>query len=82
MRIPIRRVSKSAINDLTEVCSMTKNIKTNFGLMVASKGEQKIAEFLHNKNIIFEYDVPINLNGQSVRPDFYFPNFEIVIEYG
>jgi len=50
--------------------------------MVASKGEQKIAEFLHNKNIIFEYDVPINLNGQSVRPDFYFPNFEIVIEYG
>jgi len=59
-----------------------KNIKTEDGTWVQSKGERKIAEILATKKIRYRYDERFRiLNGYAIRPDFYLPEYDIYIEY-
>jgi len=63
-----------------------KKITTNSGIKVQSKGEQKIADFLHKNNIEFSYDKQITLRSAEygnrwVRPDFNLNEKNIIIEY-
>lgn len=68
-----------------------KKYKTNEGLWVQSKGEQKIANCLEKYSIDFDYDERLTLKGITpsehgyknswVRPDFYLTGMGIVIEY-
>jgi hypothetical protein len=51
-----------------------------------SKGEKKIAEFLNDIGIKYEYEFPIAIreNDGKIRiwyPDFYLTEFQIVIEF-
>ena len=67
-------------------------IKTVSGILVDCFGEQKIADFLFKNNINFYYKKDLclvsnkpNIQGVSkewrLQPDFYLPDFNIVIEY-
>lgn len=50
-----------------------------------SKGEEQIAEFLENQNIVFQYEYPLAIVDQGqVRiwyPDFRLPEYGMIIEY-
>lgn len=51
-----------------------------------SKGEEKISDFLISKNINFVHDVScfdwlVSNKGRKMQPDFYLPDYNLVIEY-
>ena len=68
-----------------------KKIYTKKGMAVQSLGEQKIADYLYDKDIDFDYDKKISLKFNTpnkhgyttelVRPDFYLTEFGIIVEY-
>ncbi|MCK5853477.1 HEAT repeat domain-containing protein [bacterium] len=61
---------------------LNKKIRTNDGNFVQSLGEQKIADWLTNHNILYRYDQRYRIISDfAVRPDFYLPEFDIYIEY-
>jgi hypothetical protein len=78
-------------NGFEEEIKKNCNIKTKSGKMVQSQGERKIADFLHDNHIEFDYDEQITLKSNEkneygittnwVRPDFYLTEFNIIIEY-
>ena len=50
--------------------------------MVQSDGERLIANYLASHAIPYRYDERIRLiDGYSIRPDFYLPEFDVYIEY-
>jgi hypothetical protein len=61
---------------------LNKTIRAKDGTLVQSDGERLIAEWLSNNNITYRYDERIKIiQGYSVRPDFYLPEFDVYIEY-
>ncbi len=61
---------------------LNKNIKAKDGTLVQSAGERIITDFLSSNSIAFRYDERVRIiEGYSVRPDFYLPEFDIYIEY-
>ncbi len=58
--------------------------KTRQGFKVRSKGEQAIANFLHDNNISSQYEsktLIFKTEGQICVPDFYLPSFKVYIEF-
>jgi hypothetical protein len=56
------------------------------GEEVKSHGEQKIADFLADNGIRYEYERPIEVGiwiftDKLSRPDFYLPDYDVYIEY-
>ena len=53
------------------------------GDSVKSGGEKLIANYLHDHNIIYEYEKPVTdySNRKISRPDFYLPEYDLYIEY-
>ena len=61
---------------------LNKTIRAKDGTLVQSEGERLIAEWLSANNIRYRYDERIKIiQGYSVRPDFYLPEFDVYIEY-
>jgi hypothetical protein len=61
---------------------LNKTIRAKDGTLVQSDGEKLIAEWLSASNIRYRYDERIKIiQGFSVRPDFYLPEFDVYIEY-
>jgi len=61
---------------------LNKKIRTNDGNFVQSIGEQKIADWLTNHNILYRYDQRYRIISDfAVRPDFYLTEFDVYIEY-
>lgn len=61
---------------------LNKTIRAKDGTLVQSEGERLIAEWLSTSNIRYRYDERIKIiQGYSVRPDFYLPEFDVYIEY-
>lgn len=47
----------------------------------ASKGEQKIIKWLEENRILYERQIPLDIEGHHLFIDFYLPSFDIYIEY-
>ena len=61
---------------------LNKNIKAKDGTLVQSAGELIITNFLASNSIACRYDERIRIiEGMSIRPDFYLPEFDVYIEY-
>lgn len=61
---------------------LNKTIRTKDGSFVQSDGERRIAEWLRQNNITYRYDERFRIiEGMTIRPDFYLPEFDIYIEY-
>lgn len=64
--------------------SKKPHLKTKQGFLVRSKGEQKIANFLHDNKISSAYEsktLNFEKEGQICIPDFWLPKFKIYIEF-
>lgn len=55
--------------------------RTLNGLLVRSKSEMLIANFLHYHRFRFEYERPTLLESKLIRPDFYLPDCDLIIEH-
>ncbi|MBU4128887.1 hypothetical protein KJ582_02095 [bacterium] len=60
---------------------MSKILSTKKGENVQSSGEVEIADWLFEHNIEYEYDQEKEIASKFIRPDFYLPKENIVIEY-
>jgi hypothetical protein len=60
---------------------LKKILSTKKGEKVQSSGEVAIADWLFEHNIDYEYDQEREVASQFIRPDFYLPRENIVIEY-
>ncbi len=49
------------------------------GLLVRSKGEREVANFLYDQKLEFEYERMISLGGQWFLPDFYLCDWDILL---
>lgn len=75
-----RKINKFLFRSLMP--SLGQKSVTSFGLKVKSRAELRIAEFLHQKGIRFEYEKPVRVwLGKKVYPDFYLPDFNVYLEY-
>ena len=54
---------------------------TDRGERVKSKGEKKVADFLNERGIRYQYECKIIANGRSYQPDFFLPDYKAYIEY-
>ncbi len=48
---------------------------------VRSNGERKIARYLENHGIAYEYERPLVLEGRKLFPDFYLPEHNVYVEF-
>ena len=55
-------------------------IETDSGVMVRSKYERVCANYLHKRNIRFQYEPLMLLDGRKFRPDFFLPDHNTFIE--
>jgi len=69
------------LNDFERMVASKCILKTHGTHKVQSYGEQQIYNFLSDNKIDFDYDTPITLNGERIRPDFQLNEHNIVIEY-
>jgi hypothetical protein len=61
---------------------LNKTIVARAGTLEQSDGERLIADRLAAQNIAYRYDERYQiLNGHAIRPDFYFPEFDVYVEY-
>ncbi len=58
-----------------------KILSTKKGEKVQSSGEVRIADWLFEHNIEYEYDQEKEIASEFIRPDFYLPRENVVIEY-
>ncbi|HEA46957.1 MAG TPA: hypothetical protein ENH97_00915 [bacterium] len=58
-----------------------KILSTKKGEKVQSHGEVRIADWLFEHNIEYEYDQEKEIASEIIRPDFYLPRENVVIEY-
>lgn len=59
-----------------------KRLRTVDEVVVQSRGEQRIGNWLAQNAIAYEYDERMIIAGDTrIRPDFYLPEFDIYIEY-
>lgn len=81
-----KELGKIKINEmLINKKSVFEDMGLGYGGLIYSKGEEKIADFLHEYEIDFikekEFDGLIGLGGDPLRYDFYLPNFNLLIEF-
>ena len=55
--------------------------RTRNGIFVRSKSEMLIANFLHDHRFRFEYERPTLLESKLIRPDFYLPDCDLIVEH-
>jgi len=55
--------------------------RTKYGLMVRSRMEVIISDFLMDNSIVVQYEPLLPLNDSELYPDFYIPSLAIYIEY-
>jgi len=55
--------------------------RTKNGILVRSKSERDIANFLHDRGYRFEYERPTLFGNKLIRPDFYLPDCDLFIEH-
>jgi len=68
--------------DFESTVEAAKQKRTEGGVAVQSWGEKRIAEFLEAENIAYRYDERYRISGaDTIRPDFYLPEFDLYIEY-
>ncbi len=64
--------------------SRRKNLKpsvsTNSGIKVRSQYEKRFVQILNKKNIEYQYEPLILLDGKQYRPDFYLPEYNLFVE--
>jgi len=61
---------------------INKTIETRDGMLVQSKGERLIAEWLTAHGLSYRYDAKYRIIGEfQIRPDFYLPEVDLYIEY-
>ncbi len=59
-----------------------KTICTADRTVVQSRGEKRIADWLHAHGIDYRYDDKFQIiQGYAIRPDFYLPRYDVYIEY-
>ncbi len=58
-----------------------RKYETLSGANVRNRSEKRIADFLHKKNITFEYEKKLRLNNRIYYPDFFLPDFNVYIEF-
>lgn len=51
------------------------------GERVRSLGEKRIADFLFERGVQYEYEPLMMVGGEKVRPDFALPEYEFVVEF-
>ena len=69
-------------HDFESMVEAAKAKWTTGGTVVQSRGEKRIAEFLEAEGIAYYYDERYRISGaDTVRPDFYLPEFDLYIEY-
>ena len=69
-------------HDFESMVDAAKAKRTTGGTAVQSRGEKRIAEFLEREGIAYEYDERYRISGaDTIRPDFYLPEFDVYIEY-
>ena len=69
-------------HDFESMVDAAKARRTAGGTAVQSRGEKRIAEFLEREGIAYEYDERYRISGaDTIRPDFYLPEFDVYIEY-
>ena len=72
---------------VTSQIKTTYTFPTKSGTFVRSKGEQGIADFLHEHGIMFRYDTPLVIvrrageRRQTFRPDFFLPDHNVIVEF-
>jgi hypothetical protein len=54
---------------------------TQRGERVKSRGEKRVADFLHESGIRYEYEKQVIANGRPYLPDFYLPDYDTYVEY-
>ncbi len=61
---------------------LNKTIEAKPGTLVQSDGERLIVEWLAANTVAYRYDERIRIvEGYTIRPDFYLPEFDVYIEY-
>lgn len=70
-------VNNSKRNDLIS----THQHRTNDGRWVRSKSEKIISDFLYAHNIVNAYEKPIIIDTFIIKPDFYIPSCDLIIEH-
>jgi hypothetical protein len=55
--------------------------RTKNGILVRSKSEMLIANFLHDRGYRFEYERVTVLGTKLLRPDFYLPDYDVFLEH-
>jgi hypothetical protein len=58
-----------------------RTFKTKRGVMVRSKSELIIDDWLYDHRIRAEYERSLNLSGTTVKPDWYLPDAKAVLEH-
>jgi len=61
---------------------INKTIEARDGMIVQSKGERRIAEWLTAHGLAYRYDAKFRIIAEfQIRPDFYLPELDVYIEY-
>jgi predicted nuclease of restriction endonuclease-like RecB superfamily len=66
---------------LLQRANFEPKISTEAGVLVRSRNERRIADFLFGKQIAFVYESVLQLESKIYRPDFYLPNYQLYIEF-
>lgn len=61
--------------------SMGIKTQTKKGEIVRSKAEARIANYLFDNNIEYEYEKSVVVDGRNIHPDFYLPKYNLFIEF-
>ena len=58
-----------------------RRLKTKRGVIVLSKSERMIDDWLYDHSIRAEYERGLNLSGTTITPDWYLPDVKVVLEH-
>ena len=76
---------RDLVSDLFANQDYGRRSTTKRGERVKSRGEQRIADYLHSRNIAYKYEKTLKtfpIIGEKIsRPDFYLPDYDLYIEY-
>jgi hypothetical protein len=55
--------------------------RTLKGELVRSLSEKFVADFFYSNGIKYEYERPLVLDGEKIKPDFYLPTYNTYVEF-
>ena len=76
----INATEKYTQKELNQLRYKLKNETIN-GVVIKSRGEKRIGDFLFEHDIDFIYERPFSFKGKKIYPDFYLPKEKLIIEY-